>query len=138
MKKRASFYVFQLIVGICFIIASLFFNHQETKPIAGTLIGLGSGFVGLSISRLLMKHIEGKNPKAAIQAKIDYDDERNTMIRYRAKAKAGDITQWLIMAIVYITILISAPTWVSLAVVAVFLSYDFIGLYLVVKYQKEM
>ncbi len=138
MKKKAAYYVVMLIFGICCIVASFFFNNEEVKPIAGILIGLGSGFIGLSISNLVMKHIERKDPQLAIHAQIDYYDERNTIIRNRAKAKAGDITQWLIMAIVYITIFISAPLWATLAVVVVFLIYNFIGLYLISKYQKEM
>lgn len=138
MKRKTSFYVVILITGICCIIASLFFNGEEVKPIAGILIGIGFGFLGLSLSNLLMKHMERKNPELEKQAKIDFNDERNTIIRNRAKAKAGDITQWLIMGIAYMTIFILAPLWVTLAVVVVFLTYNIIGLYLMNKYQKEM
>ncbi|MNE66406.1 hypothetical protein D3C80_1619560 [compost metagenome] len=83
-----------------------------------------------------MQH--AKNPGLEKQAIIDYHDERNTVIRNRAKAKAADITQWLIMAIAYVTILISAPLWVTLAVVVVFLIYHFMSHYLMVQYQKSM
>lgn len=138
MKRKTAFYAAMLIIGICCTAASFFFNDEEAKPIAGILIGVGLGFIGLSISNLIMKHMERKNPELEKQAKIDYNDERNTIIRNRAKAKAGDITQWLIMGIAYITILISAPLWVTLAVVIVFLFYNVLGLYLMNKYQKEM
>lgn len=138
MKRKKSFYVIMLIVGICCITASLFFNDEEVKTISGILIGIGSGFVGLSISNLLMKHMERKNPEIEKQAEIDFNDERNVIIRNRAKAKAGDITQWLIMGIAYMTIMISAPLWATLIVVMVFLFYNVIGLYLMNKYQKEM
>ncbi|MNN71685.1 hypothetical protein D3C81_1876440 [compost metagenome] len=79
-----------------------------------------------------------RNPDIEKQAAIDYHDERNMIIRNQAKAKAGDLTQWLIMAIAYITILISAPLWVTLAVVIVFLIYHFMSSYLIFKYQKNM
>jgi dolichol kinase len=138
MKRRKSYYAVMLIIGVCCVLASLFFHDNEVKAISGILIGVGAGFVGLSISNLLMKHIESKNPELEKQIQIDYNDERNTMIRDRAKAKAGDITQWLIMGIAYITILISAPLWVTLTVVLVFLAYNLICLYLMNKYQKEM
>lgn len=138
MKRKSSYYVAMLIIGICCIGASLFFNSAEQKPISGILIGIGSSFIGLSISNLIMKHMDHKNPQLEKQVQIEYNDERNTLIRNRAKAKAGDITQWLIMGIAYITILISAPLWVTLAVVVVFLIYNVIGLYLMNKYQKEM
>jgi len=38
----------------------------------------------------------------------------------------------------YITIIISTPLWVTLVVVAVFLAYNIIAIYLMNKYQKEM
>ena len=102
------------------------------------LIGIGAGLFGVSASNLLLIHIERKNPAFEKQTKIEYSDERNTMIRHRAKAKAGDITQWLIMGIAYVTIIISAPLWVTFAVIAVFLAYNVLGIYLMSKYQKEM
>jgi len=138
MLKKRSFYVGMLIIGFCCIGAGFFFNDAVTKSIAGSLFGIGASFVGLSIGNLIMKQMQRKNPALEKQSQIDYHDERNAMIRNRAKAEAGNITQWLIMVIAYITILISAPLWVTLAVVTVFLIYHFIGLYLINKYQKEM
>ncbi len=138
MKRSKSFYIVMLIIGVCCVVVSLFLNKEEVKSIAGVLIGIGTGTIGLCISGLWMNHIERKNPELEKQAQIDYNDERNTAIRNRAKAKAGDITQWLIMGIAYITILISAPLWVTLVIVIVFLIYNILGLYLMNKYQKEM
>lgn len=138
MLKKRSFYFVMLIIGVGCIGTSFFFNDASTKPIAGSLIGIGAGFIGMSIANLIMKHMERKNPALEKQSLIDFNDERNISIRNRAKAEAGDITQWLIMGIAYITILISAPLWVTLSVVIVFLIYHFIGLYLTNKYQKEM
>ncbi|WP_058301763.1 hypothetical protein [Gorillibacterium timonense] len=138
MKRRSSFYVVMLIAGLCCIAASFFLHSEETKPLSGSLIGVGSGFIGLSISNLRMKQMERNNPELEKQAQIEFHDERNTLIRNRAKAKAGDITQWLIMGIAYVTILISAPLWVTLVVVLVFLFYNVLGLYLMNRFQKEM
>lgn len=108
------------------------------KTISGVVIGVGAGLFGMGISNLLMRRMERNNPEIEKMKIIEENDERNTMIRHRAKAKSGDITQWLIMAIAYITILISAPLWVTLAVVAVFCAYHIIALYYMGKYQKEM
>lgn len=138
MKKKRSVYIALLLIGICCIAASLFFKEEVVKTVSGVLFGVGAGLLGMSISGLYMKHLESKNPGLEKQNEIEYRDERNTMIRNRAKAEAGDITQWLIIAISYITIIISAPLWVTLAVVAVFLAYNIIALYLMNKYQKEM
>ncbi|KNZ41299.1 hypothetical protein [Acetobacterium bakii] len=138
MLKNRSFYIVLLTIGICCIGISIIFNDAMMKPVVGSLLGIGAGLIGMSLANLVMKQLELNNPALEKQSQIDFHDERNTMIRNRAKAKAGDITQWLIMAIAYITILISAPLWVTLAVVIVFLIYHFIGIYLINKYQKEM
>lgn len=138
MKMKRSFYFATLITGICCIIASLFFKSEEVKLISGLLIGIGAGLSGMSVANLVMKHLERKNPELEKQAEIEYKDERNTMIRNRAKAKAGNITQWLIMGIAYITIIVSTPLWVTLTVIVVFLIYNAIVIYLMNKYQKEM
>ncbi len=138
MNKKITLYLVLLFLGICLVIASFFFHGEEVKAIGGILIGTGSGFIGLSLSFIIGKHIEHKNPELEKQARIENNDERNILIRYRAKAKAGDITQWFIMVICYITILISAPVWVSLSVVGVFLLYNILSMYLMTKYQKKM
>ncbi|UQZ37080.1 hypothetical protein C2I18_28210 [Paenibacillus sp. PK3_47] len=138
MRRSSVFYVGLLILGACLVAASFFFDNEEFKAVSGTLIGIGAGSAGLSVSNLLMIRAARKNPGHEKQIRIDYHDERNTLIRNRAKAKAGDITQWLVMAIAYITILISAPLWVTMAVVAVFLIYNFMSHYLIFLYQKNM
>lgn len=137
MRGRA-FYAILLIIGIGCLTAGFFVRSEELRPVSGTMIGIGAGLAGLGISNLIMKQMENKRPQLKKQAQIDYFDERNTAIRNRAKAKAGDITQWLVMGIAYITILTSAPLWVTLTVVAVFLFYNFMNVYLRIKYQKEM
>ncbi|SET30646.1 hypothetical protein [Paenibacillus sp. NFR01] len=138
MKRSKAFYIALLIIGVCAISASFFIQGDDLKPLSGTFIGIGASSVGFSISKLLMLRAVRRNPKLEKQASIDYHDERNTIIRNQAKAKAGDFTQWLIMAVAYITILISAPLWVTLAVVIVFLIYHFMSSYLIFKYQKNM
>ena len=83
-------------------------------------------------------HLEKTDPEIAKQNEIEYADERNTMIRNMAKAKAGDMIQWFIMGIAYITILTGTPLWVTLAVVGVFLLRYILELYFTGMYQKKM
>lgn len=138
MRRSSLFYVGLIILGACMIAASVFFRSEDTKPIGGCLIGIGAGLIGMSLSVLIAKRIERNHPERQRQARIDYNDERNTIIRYRAKARAGDITQWLVMGIAYITILISAPLWLTLTIVIVFVIHNVLSLYLMAKFQKEM
>lgn len=138
MKKKALFGILQLITGIFLILLSFLLNAEIPKPICGVLIGIGCGLSGLGIIRLITNHFERKNPAIRRAKEIENNDERNIIIRNRAKAKAGDITQWLIIAIAYVTILISAPIWVTLFVVFVYIFYNVTGILLINKYQNEM
>lgn len=138
MLKKTSYYVICLIVGLCLVAISFILKDSDFSKIAGIFIGLGAGLIGMSIANLYMKRIEKKNPDATKQNEIDFKDERNTMIRYKAKAKAGDIIQWFIMGITYVMILIDAPLWLILCTTAVFLLYAILAIYYMSKYQKEM
>lgn len=138
MKRNSSFYVFTLLLGFALMVSSFLFKGNDVKVISGILIGIGAGLLGMSASSLFMKRLERRHPKLQKQSLIEYHDERNMMIRNRAKAKAADITQWLIIAIAYMTIIVSAPLWVSLSAISVFLLYQLLIIYLTNKFQKEM
>lgn len=138
MLKKTSFYVTTLVIGLGLILASLVFKGEEVKAIAGVLIGIGAGLTGLSISNLIMKGYELKNPDIKKQNQIEFKDERNQMIRNRAKARSGDILQWLIVGLVYIMILFDVSIWLTVIGVAVFLSYSILSIYYMGKYRKEM
>lgn len=138
MIRRKSTYVALLLLGICCVAASFLFPGENLKIFSGIFIGVGSGLVGLSLANLWMRHYMDKHPERERQDHIDYNDERSILIRQRAKAKAGDITHWLILALANLLILTSAPLWVSLTALAVFLSYTVIGFYYMARYQKEM
>lgn len=137
MKKGVTC-IFMFLSGILLIGANFLFREESMKAVSGVLIGVGASLIGLSVGGLFTRRFEKKNPEIAEQNEIELKDERNMMIRSRAKAKAADITQWFIMGIAYLTILISAPLWVTLAVVAVFLLYNILNVYFMIKYQKMM
>ncbi len=99
MLKKKKFYIIMLFVGIGLIAVGIILNGEVVKSVQGILLGLGAGFIGMNIANLYMKHNETKNPALAKQNEIEFKDERNTIIRNRAKAKAGDIIQWFIIGI---------------------------------------
>jgi len=138
LKKKALFGILQLVTGIFLILLSFLLKADVPKPICGVFLGVGGCLSGMGIIRLITNHIESINPALKRAKEIEDNDERNIVIRNRAKAKAGDITQWLIIAIAYITILISAPIWVTLFVVCVYIFYNVAGILLINKYQNEM
>ncbi|MBE6023880.1 MAG: hypothetical protein E7231_11745 [Cellulosilyticum sp.] len=138
MLKKKSFYVMTLMIGIALLCLSFLFRGEELKAISGVLIGLGAGLFGMSIANLWMKRFEEKNPDIMKDNEIEFKDERNTIIRYRAKAKAGEIIQWFIVGIAYLLIIIDAPLWTILITIGGFVLYHIIALYYMNKYQKEM
>lgn len=138
MFKKTSFYVVLLIIGIVLACCGIYIPGEELKAVKGILLGLGAGIFGASIAKIYMIQYFKKNPEAMKQNEIDLTDERNTIIRYRAKAKAGDITQWLIILVAIVTILIDAPLWLTLSLVVVYLLYTILGIYFTGKYNKEM
>ena len=138
MKKKVINISF-LIFGIAlFIFGGVFLKRNDVKSISGICIGIGASLFGMSVSNLWMINFNKKHPDELKQSEIEFSDERNTMIRNKAKAKVADIIQWFIMGIAYITILISASLWVTLTVVGVFLLKYVLELYFMNKYQKEL
>lgn len=120
------------------IFGGIFLKGEVAKSISGICIGIGAGLFGMSISNLWLINFNQKHPDELKQSQIEFSDERNTMIRNKAKAKAADIIQWFIMGIAYITIMINAPLWVTLTIVGVFLLKYVFELYFMNKYQKEL
>ncbi len=138
MLKKKTAYIVTILTGAVLITLSFLFRAEDVKTLSGVLIGIGSALLGSGIAKLWMKGYEEKNPDIAKENDIEFKDERNTLIRYRAKAKAGDIIQWFIMGIAYLLIIIDAPLWVILVTVGIFLLYNVLGIFYMGKYQKEM
>ena len=135
MQKKSTFYITALSISIIMIIGSLF---VELNSLSGLLLGTGAGVIGASITRLYFIRLEKKNPDVMKQNEIELKDERNILIRQKAKAKSADIIQWLIMLIAYLTILVNAPLWITLLTVGIFVLYNIIQIYYINKFNKEM
>ncbi len=138
MFKKSFPYLITLIIGAAMIGASLLIREEALKAVSGVLIGVGAGLMGMSLSSLTNARYLKKYPTAAKQADIDMKDERNILIRSRAKAAAADITRWFIIVLAFIMILIDAPLWVTLCVVAVYSLYHILALCFMARYQKQM
>ena len=55
-----------------------------------------------------------------------------------AKARAGDVVQWCVMGIAWLSIPAGAPLWLTLAAVGVFLLYSVLSLAFMIRLEKEM
>ena len=135
MQKKSTFYVTALIISVIMIILSQF---VELNSHSGILLGTGAGVLGANIAKLYFISLEKKNPDMIKENEIELQDERNVLIRQRAKAKSADITQWLIMIIAYLEIFVNAPLWIILLTVGIFVLYNIIQIYYINKFNKEM
>ena len=135
MQKKSMFYVMAITISVIMIILSQF---VELNSHSGILLGTGAGVIGASIAKLYFISLEKKNPDMIKENEIELQDERNVLIRQRAKAKSADITQWLIMIIAYLEIFVNAPLWIILLTVGIFALYNIIQIYYINKFNKEM
>ncbi len=135
MQKKSRFYTMAIIMSVIMIILSQF---VELNSHSGILLGTGAGVIGASISKLYFINLEKKNPEIIKENEIELQDERNVLIRQRAKAKSADITQWLIMLVAYLEIFVNAPLWIILVTVGIFVLYNIIQIYYINKFNKEM
>ena len=135
MQKKSMFYIMAITISVLMIILSQF---VELNSHSGILLGTGAGVIGASIAKLYFISLEKKNPDMIKENEIELQDERNVLIRQRAKAKSADITQWLIMIIAYLEIFVNAPLWIILLTVGIFVLYNIIQIYYINKFNKEM
>jgi len=135
MQKKSMFYITAIIISVIMIIGSQF---VELNSHSGILLGTGAGVLGANIAKLYFINLEKKNPDIIKENEIELKDERNILIRQRAKAKSADIIQWLIMLIAYLTIFVNAPLWITLLTVGIFVLYNIIQIYYINKFNKEM
>ena len=135
MQKKSTFYIMAITISVLMIILSQF---VELNSHSGILLGTGAGVIGASIAKLYTINLEKKNPDMIKENEIELQDERNVLIRQRAKAKSADITQWLIMLIAYLEIFVNAPLWIILLTVGIFVLYNIIQIYYINKFNKEM
>ena len=135
MQKKSMFYITAIIISVIMIIGSQF---VELNSHAGILLGTGAGVLGANIAKLYSINLEKKNPDIVKENEIELKDERNILIRQRAKAKSADIIQWLIMLIAYLEIFVNAPLWIILVTIGIFVLYNIIQIYYINKFNKEM
>jgi len=138
MFKKTYPYVIALVLGLVMVALSFMFNGEEQKVISGILIGIGAGLFGMGTANLIMKRYEKRNPSVVRQSEIEYKDERNTIIRNKARAMAGNIIHWLFVAIAFVAIIIGAPLWLTLGAYGLFLLYDVLTFIFMHRYQKQM
>ncbi len=138
MKKKPLFYLMIGIFGAALMVSAIALDGRVSDAVDGTLMGIGAGLTGLGISRWHFSRWRKKEPARWKQYEIEAGDERNAAIQLKAKAAAGEVLQWIVMAAAWAAIFLDAPLWVILAAVGIFLFKAILEMCLMARYQKEM
>ncbi|WP_195236990.1 hypothetical protein [Romboutsia sp. 1001285H_161024_C4] len=140
LSKKRSFIILILgvVLAIVGLLASIFVDKGDIiSRLFGLVFALGFGLIGGGLGSLYkIKRIE-KIPGKSKQMEIEYKDERNELIRDKANAKAGDISNWFVLLIAYICIIMGYPTWLVFLILGVFLLKYILWILLINKYNKE-
>ena len=137
-KRSARFYWAAMALSLVLPAAALLLRDRLPGSWSGVLIGVGAGIIGAALSGLLTLRWERRDPALARQNEIAARDERTAAIRSRSKARAGDILQWCVMGLAWLSILADAPLWLTLAAVGVFLLYSILSLAFMIRLEREM
>lgn len=138
MNKKSLFFLVIGIIGIALIVSAIVLDGKVSDAVDGRLMGVGAGLTGLGISMWQFFRWVKKDPAKWKQYEIESNDERNVIIKFRAKAIAGEVLQWTVMVAAWAAIFLDAPLWVILAAVGVFLFKTVLEMCLMARYQKEM
>lgn len=138
-KKNIILVVIGIVLAIVGLICTINVESGGITSRVSTLISsLGFGLIGGGLGSLhKIKRIE-KIPGKSKQIEIEYNDERNELIRDKANAKAGDITNWFVLLIAYICIIMGYPNWLIFLVLGVFLLKYILWIVLIRKYNEKL
>lgn len=136
--KKSLLYMIIALFGIALIVSGIVLDGKASDTVQGMFIGIGAGLMGVGLSMWLFFRQFGKDSAKWKQYDIESNDERNIFIKLRAKAAAGEVLQWTVLAAVWAAIFLGAPLWIILAGVGIFTVKIILELCLMVRYQKEM
>jgi hypothetical protein len=146
MKKNKTIgkYVIYTLMGFLLLAtgAVLAKTTRDMKGVLETLpyifIGIGSGIFGQNLGTIISTLTLRKSPDAARQLEIEESDERNIMIRNKAKAKSYDLMLLVYGALMLAFGLMKADLSIVLSMVAAYLFITFSSVFYSEKYRKEM
>ncbi len=136
--KNSGLYFFWIVLGAAFIAIAFSIRSEEFKAVSGVLIGVGAGLAASNFSRLMVWRYEKKHPDIFKQSQIERQDERNQQIRWKSKGKSGDITQWFILGLAYVMILLDLPLWLILVTIGIYVLKSILEAVFIYRFQKEM
>lgn len=134
----------KILIGLSIAVAIIGFfisaiADNEILGRVGSLVGaLGCGILGGSIGMIYKHKKYEKNPTIKKQLEIELKDERSNLIREKAAAKAGNITNWMFLGVAYICIVLDLPTWLVMLIIGIFALKVGLEIMFIKKYNEEL
>ena len=136
--KKMVINVTAIVVGLGMCLLSRFvFRDMLERSVVAVIIGVGASTFGVGISGVIAELHMRRHPKERQQREIEELDERNRMIRERAKAKSADLVQWFVLAVAYVSIAMDEPMWMTGLLVLVFVVKNVLDIVFMARIEKE-
>ncbi len=143
-QYKVGLHVFLSVVGFIIFAAGLVLlkllpdADGILKVLPYICVGVGAGVFGGNLGTAIVNNTIMKNPKMAKQVEIEEKDERNEVIRNKAKARAYDLMVYVYSAVLLAFALMQVNMYVILILAIMYLFINFTYIYYRIKYHKEM
>lgn len=142
MKKKKRLLILGVIAGPLLNFIAMMWGVERggnMRNMGGVLLLAGCFLFSICLNRLYRLSYEKEFPDLVREEEIEYQDERNTQIRNRAKAKSADIIQWVILFTAGLVFIIpDCPWWLVVVLLGIYFLRSGIEWYYTEKYRKEM
>ncbi len=138
-NAKKKLYVILLAVSLGFVtVAFLLRNAGLPYRVNAALSGMATTLSCVSLPRLLSLWSESTSPSEARRNRIEASDERNAALRNRAGALSGNLLQWSLLALLWLSVGLNAPLWVPVLFGCLFAAKALLEALLLCRFQKEM
>lgn len=134
-KIMAIFGVIILSVGVIILVVGP--SSVIWDRISSLCTGLGFGSICGGLGGLYAVRKLKKDPVKFKQIEVERKDERNKFIKYQAKAKSGEIINWMVIIIAYVCIVMNSPSWTTFSLIVIFISKYIFEIILANQYSKK-
>lgn len=138
MKTKKWPYLTGILAAFVLQFLGITAGATSLRHTGGICIVLGAVLFSLCINRLYRFSYERHFPDMVRQENIEYQDERNMLLRNRSKAKSADLIQWIILGIAGMVFFTDGPLWIVFILAGTFVLLHILMWYYLRKYQKEM
>lgn len=124
MKEKKKLYMALLVLAFCLVGAAfLLRNAGLPYRVNAALMGMTTTLSCVGVAR---------------RNRIENEDERNAALRNRSKALSGDVLQWSLIGLFWLSVGLDAPLWVTALTGVLFAAKSVLEAVLLCRFRKEM